>query len=589
MTPTAALPALFAVDPSASNAVVHQIIDALFDLQDGIALVSRDGEIREANDAFRTMGADDSLQTLEPWLDDLWSGRLRRVDVDVQIPMSGRERWSRVQAVLADCGDEPHAVVVIAPLHARAGSNDSEIIAQFLQMTTNWVWQCDRGARYTFASARIRDFLGYDRRELIGKTACDFMAPADAERAAAVLRDVLRTPRPFSHIELLCQHRDGHIVALDVSGVPVIDADGSFHGYRGVVHDVTEREVQKRALQRLAMAIDHAGDMVVITDREARVEYANPAFEWMTGYCAEDVIGEYPSLWRGGERPAEVSDDICMELRAGHPWSGHLVNKRLDGTLFHTDSTISPIFDAGGEITGYVGVHRDVTETMTLLGRLRGAAEMERFGRLVSGVAHEVRNPLNAIQAATATMELDCTDPETKPLFEIVRSQVQRLAQLMRDLLIIAKPVHENWLQPLRIGEVVVDALASWQRDPNIHVSLAVDFDGDVWLDSGRMHQVIVNLLDNAVQHSGPNPEISIAVRYDGAVCRIAVRDAGRGVSAGDLAHVFEPFFTTRHGGTGLGLSLVKSIVEQHGGSVTLRPNDPEPGCTAEVVLPVVK
>ena len=586
MTLTACIPAFLASDLQADNAV----IDALFDLPDGVALVDRDGLVRESNEAFLDVDAAEAVRTLAPWLEDLWSGRLRRLDLDVQIPMSGLARWSRVQAALADCGDEALIVVVIALHHARAASGESEIIAQFLQMTTDWVWQCDSGARYTYASARIRDFLGYDRRELIGKTACDFMAPADAQRAAAVLRDVLRNPRPFSHVELLCEHRDGSVVALDVSGMPIIDADGSFHGYRGVVHDVTEREAQKLALERLATAMDHAGDMVVITDRDGRVEYANPTFERMTGYCSEDVLGEYPSLWRAGDQSAKLYDEICMELRAGRRWSGHLINKRLSGALFHTDSTISPIFDGAGGITGYVGVHRDATETMTLLGRLRSAAEMERFGRLVSGVAHEVRNPLNAIQAATAALELDSgNDPDAQPLFQIVRSQVQRLAQLMRDLLVIAKPVHENWLQPLRIGEVVVDALASWHRDPHVRVSLAVDFDGQVWLDSGRMHQVIDNLLDNAVQHSGPEPEIAITVQGDGAVCRIAVRDAGRGVKANDLAHVFEPFFTTRPGGTGLGLSLVKSVVEQHGGSVALRPNEPGPGCTAEVVLPVAK
>jgi two-component system, cell cycle sensor histidine kinase and response regulator CckA len=570
------------------------IIRDLFELPAAaVVVVDRAGRIRDANDAFRAAHADDALAAVTPWLGDLWSGVLRRLDVEVEIPCGSHQRLCRVQAALADLGEECVAVVVFAKLCSWRAAGDP-MLAELIDLTTDWIWQCDAGARYTFASARIRDFLGYEPREVIGKTACDFMAPPDAPRAAAVLRTLLAEPRSFARVELLCRHRDGRNIALEVTGIPLIDADGVLHGYRGVVRDVSEREAQKRALDRLVAAIDHAGDVVMIADREARIEYVNPAFEHVTGYRSADVVGRRPSILKSGLQPAEFYEAMWGELGAGRQWSGHFINKRSDGTLYHADATISPIFGDAAEITGFVAVQRDVTETLALLDQLRSAGEMERFGKLVSGVAHEVRNPLNAIQAAAAALELDSgNDPEARPLFHIVRSQVDRLAQLMRDLLIIAKPVHQEWLQRWRARDVVAEAVAEWRiahpEAPPARVSLRLVRDGPVWVDASRMQQVIVNLLDNAAQHSDAEAKIVIVVEHERERCRIAVRDAGSGVTPANLDHVFEPFFTTRRGGTGLGLSLVKSIVEQHGGSVSLRSNEPSPGCTAEVVLPVPK
>ena len=469
-----------------------------------------------------------------------------------------------------------------------------DMLNEILMITTDWVWECDTRARYTYASGRVRDVLGYEPWEVIGKTACDLVPPAEAQRTRDLLLPLLSEPRPFANIDLVGRHREGRDVLLEVSGVPMFDDAGKVLGYRGVVRDVTERERNKRERQRLATAIEHAGDAVIITNRQGVIEYVNPAFESVTGYSKAEVIGANPRILKSGRQAESFYAEFWNDLLAGRTWKGHFVNARRDASLYDADVTVSPIFDGEGRIDGFVAVQRDVSEKLELMQQLRNAMEMERFGRLVSGVAHEVRNPLNAIQAAAAALELDFgDDPEARALFEIVHAQVGRLSQLMRDLLIIGKPMHANWLARRRIGELATDALQLWRASypemPVERVRLTVAANDEVMVDGGRFHQVIVNLLDNAAQHSLDDTEIVLAVEPadDGRACRVSVRDYGPGIDPKHMARVFEPFFSTRRGGTGLGLSLVKSITEQHGGRVTLRNSVPAPGCIVEVLLPV--
>lgn len=566
----------------------------------GITIADEAGQILDRNAAFLAMcGAcgPDGCTRLPGEIAAMRSQNGASIDREVDC---GNGVWRRVRAshVIAHEGEQPVIVTVIEDVSERKraekelrGSRDT--LAEFVSLTTDWVWECDAEARYTYASGRVRDVLGYEPHEVIGKTACDLTPPNEIERTKATLLKLLECPQSFSHLEVTGQHRDGHYVHLEVSGAPLLDANGRLAGYRGVVRDVTEREEARRERQRLAMAIEHAGDMVVITDRKGVIEYVNPAFEAVTGYGRDEARGRTPSIVRSGQQNAQFYDDLWRDLDEGRVWAGRFVNRRRDGRLYNADATISPIFDDHRAITGYVSVQRDVTETLALIERLRTASELERFGRLVGGVAHEVRNPLNAIQAAAAALELDFgDDPDARPLFEVVRAQVGRLAQLMRDLLVIGRPIGELALQPRSMRELVIESLELWAAaHPHAmaaRVKVSIDCNCDVRADALRLHQVILNVLDNAFEHSPADGEIAVGLERAARHCRLTVRDCGPGVKRENLERVFEPFFTTRRAGTGLGLTLVRSIVEQHGGTVRLTNNDPPPGCTVAILLPAL-
>lgn len=579
-----------------------EMLRAIFE-QSAIGIIVRDadGNLIEKNAAFDDTCdecSEDVQRRLRPQLERLMKGEIGEIDCEMRC-LAGR--WYRVRAsrVIVDRGEPAVSVTTIENITDRKRAEEQlrgsrDMLGEFVALTTDWVWECDTKARYTWASGRVRDVLGYEPEEVVGKTACDLAPPEEVARVRELLLPLVHAPRAFSMIELIGQHRDGHHVWLEVSGMPLFDDHGAFTGYRGVVRDVTEREANRRERHLLATAIRHAGDIVVITDRDGNIEYVNPAFEDASGYRRDEVLGKTPRILKSGHQPDDFYAELWSELTAGRNWLGSFINRRRDGQTYNVDATISPIFNDRHAITGYVAVERDVTHTLALIESLRSAIEMERFGRLVGAVAHEVRNPLNAIQAAAAALELDFGDhPDARPLFEIVRSQVGRLAQLMRDLLIIGRPISEAALQPHFISSIVTEAIDLWSAahpDVGAHrLKFRAECDCVIQADPLRLHQVILNLLDNALQHSRGESDIFVRLQQSGDSCSLTISDRGDGVKPENLAKIFEPFFTTRRSGTGLGLALAKSIVEQHGGTVKLANNAPLPGCTVTITIPIAE
>jgi signal transduction histidine kinase len=235
-------------------------------------------------------------------------------------------------------------------------------------------------------------------------------------------------------------------------------------------------------------------------------------------------------------------------------------------------------------------IERDVMEV-----RLLHAQKMEVIGNLAGGVAHEVRNPLNAIMIFTETLSRDlANNSKYKPLIFHIQSQVDRLSELMKDLLNLGKPIEYSNLRRESLSAICLASLDLWKHS-QISQSFSVQFlqpQGNfavyVTADSQRLQQVFINLLDNAAKHSPKGSEIRFLVkRPRGKFCTIRIIDHGSGIPDHLLPRIFEPFFSTERSGTGLGLSIVKHIVETHGGSVELFNNAPPPGCTVEIKLPI--
>jgi signal transduction histidine kinase len=237
---------------------------------------------------------------------------------------------------------------------------------------------------------------------------------------------------------------------------------------------------------------------------------------------------------------------------------------------------------------------RTEAERARLETSLRRAETMSAMGALVAGVAHEVRNPLFGVLSVLDAMEARLGEQkELQRYFPMLRDEAGRLTRLMQELMEYGKPPNRE-LTPGPVQEVLAAALRHNQPAASANgvrlVGRIPEALPPVRLDRDRLFRVFHNLLENAIQHSRPNDEVVLEIRILGndgerwIECLVA--DSGPGFSAGDLPHVFEPFFTRRRGGTGLGLSIVQQIAHEHGGDIVAA-NRLEGGALMTVRLPV--
>lgn len=227
--------------------------------------------------------------------------------------------------------------------------------------------------------------------------------------------------------------------------------------------------------------------------------------------------------------------------------------------------------------------------------KIRLFHRMKVIGEIASGVAHEVRNPLHALMSVTEALKLELTDnPDVEIYLFHIHEQVNRLSALMKDLLELGKPVEPSRLRRELLGELCYDGINLWKSSPagrECDVSLVLPPEQRhiyVHVDNQRIQQVFLNLFDNAAHHSPKGGDIRVIVKSPvGNAVKVCVVDRGSAVPEECMSRIFEPFFSSRRGGTGLGLNIIRNIMESHGGHLALRNNDPPPGCTAELVLPL--
>ena len=360
---------------------------------------------------------------------------------------------------------------------------------------------------------------------------------------------------------------------------------------------------------RLATVVEQASDAILITGTDGTIQYVNPAFERITGYHHDEVIGKNPRILKSGRNEPALYENLWDSITRGAVWSGHLTNKRKDGMLYEVEATISPVCDDNGQIVSYAAVTRDVTQEVNLEMRLRQAEKMEAVGQLASGVAHDFNNILTAILGSVGLLRTKLSkgsltpDLVTKSLDQIERVAHQG-ASLTRQLLAFNRRESVR-LEALNPNGVLADAERMLRRLIASNIVFDMRLAKDVYTvqaDAGQLKQILMNLVVNArdAMPSGGRlmittanvelDELYVASHADACIgphVLLTVRDTGCGMSSAVLERIYEPFFTTKPAGkgTGLGLATVYTIVRRLGGHITVI-SAPHEGTQFEVYLP---
>jgi two-component system cell cycle sensor histidine kinase/response regulator CckA len=464
------------------------------------------------------------------------------------------------------------------------------------------IFHVDPEGRITYMSPAIERMSHYRAEELLGRRFTSLLHPEDLPEMVGRFRGVLDgqiEPHEFRVVD-----KDGSVRFVRTHSRPLMEG-GRVVGVIGVMTDITDRRLAEAERERLLAAIEQAGEVVVITDADGAIEYVNPAFEKVTGYSREEVLGQNPRILKSGKQDLAFYQDLWGTISSGRTWSGRMVNRKKDGTFYTEDSTISPVLDGSGRIVNYVAVKRDVTEHLRLAAQFQQAQKMEAVGRLAGGVAHDFNNMLTAILGYVGlALSRVGGDVELREDLLEVRKAAERSADLVKRLLAFAR---RQVVRPvvLDLNDVVEDLLKMLRRLIGEEIDLVWEPGGGLWrvrVDPSQVDQILANLCVNAKDAISGAGRVVIEtgnVVFDEAYCRghegfvpgqyvmLAVSDDGCGMTKEVMEHLFEPFFTTKEvgKGTGLGLAAVYGIVKQNNGFVNVY-SELGKGTTVKVYLP---
>jgi PAS domain S-box-containing protein len=438
--------------------------------------------------------------------------------------------------------------------------------------------------------------LGYaSREELLRADVSPHLYPApeirDKFMRALNERGVLR------NYEETLRRKDGTLLHTLQNITAVRDARGRIAQIRGLMLDVTEQKTFQSQLQRERdfnqKILNTTQSMILVLDTAGLISYANRRC-YESGYQETELIGHRLVDWV--ESTHREDFDAALETTA----NGHQVEnlelrvRRSDGSMGHFSISLSPMRDEQNTVNSVVVVMTDITDAALLQAKLAHSEKMATIGRLVSGVAHEVNNPLAAILGFTDLLLENPEVPEpAREDLKIILHETQRTKDIVQDLLSFARqrPVQRELVQ---VNTVLRQTIKLRSYDFASHgVEVLEEFE-DVLApalgDSQQLQQVFLNILNNAydaVQEAGQRGRIKIHTRRHSEMIEVAISDNGAGIV--DPQRIFDPFYTTKQvgKGTGLGLSICYGIVRAHGGEIQCWSNEEGPGSTFVVRLPV--
>ena len=366
-----------------------------------------------------------------------------------------------------------------------------------------------------------------------------------------------------------------------------------------MLKDITDRREAERRYRRERdfnrNILNNTQSMILVLDTAGLVSYANRrCFEW--GYRQEDLLGRpLVELVPPARRPI-FAEALERALQGAALDSFETPLVRGNGSTGQFTISLSPMRDEQGAINSVVVAMADITDAAEIQAKLMHTEKMAALGQLVSGVAHEVNNPLAAIVGfADLLLENPAIPEDAKGELRVILQEAQRTRVIVQDLLSFARHVPAQ-REPVRINTLVQQVLKLRAYDSsNRGIEITENYQEDLPLligDPHQLQQVFLNILNNAydaideVRRSG---RIEIATSARDRYVEIAFRDNGPGISHPD--RIFDPFFTTKEvgKGTGLGLSICYGIVRAHQGEIVAQNQVDGVGCTFKVRLPVAE
>jgi PAS domain S-box-containing protein len=472
-----------------------------------------------------------------------------------------------------------------------------------------------------YANEAATALLGFSKEGFIGKTYTSLFA--NKNMANSWIKHVLIKESLHSfETELLSKSGSSISVLLTTS---LIKDNNDIAGAVCIASDIREMKKSAEELNTLHTAVEQSPSSVAIIGKDGRIAYSNPKFSEVTGYSHDELIGKNLDLLRSEAHGDRFFDELWKTVNSGMEWHGIIQNRHKDSRLFWASESLSPIKDAKGNIISYIAIFEDITEQMDAQQKIKESYEKLKEldvmkSSFTSMVSHELRTPITSIQGFLAFLLAGVAGkitPQQKEYLEIIKNNSDRLLRLINDLLDTAKMESGTFTISKKYIDInaLVSACTKDLRSLLIKKSMGIFINGMgekiyIKADEYRISQSLINLLNNAIKFSPYNSTITITLKQvqdarelipahafrgqlgEGPYVLISVSDQGAGIDPDKLRKVFERYYqaeninTRTAQGTGLGLNIVKNIIELHGGAVWAESGGRGAGATFVMLLP---
>ncbi len=549
------------------------------------ALLGQSGTLRGSDYRGVTV-----LAAYEP-ITELHLGLVAKIDLaEIRSPFVNAALITAAAGLLVVGGGALLMVTLNNPLLKKVEDSETHL-KTILNTSHEGFWFIDNETTTLDVNPSLCTMLGLPREQIVGRSVLDFV---DADSLGAGMAHIRsRSTSEGTPFEVALRRPHGPPLPCLFSATPYLDPQGQMIGAFAMVTDISERKKAEAQFQKLHRAIEHSSSMVFITDTAGRIEYVNPSFERITGYPAEEAIGQNPRILKSGTHPPETYRDLWNTISDGHEWHGEFYNRRKNGEHYWAFSSISPIRNPKGRVTHYVAVAEDITDRKhaeQALGEAREAAEQANRAKsaFLANMSHELRTPMNAIIGYSEMLMEEAEDLEQDdfiPDLKKIHAAGKHLLALINDVLDLSKieaGKMELFLETFEVTPMMEDVAATVdslvrKNHNTLKLECAADL-GAITADLTKVRQTLFNLLSNACKFT-ERGTITMAARRetgpDGQRLSFQVSDTGIGIAADKISRLFEEFTqadastTRKYGGTGLGLAITKRFCEMMGGSIT--------------------
>ena len=457
------------------------------------------------------------------------------------------------------------------------------------------IYTLDKRGSFTSANAATCRLTGQTRETLLGRSIVPFLDPEETTEVRRRFTQALAGDS--RHYECHLVTGDGARRLMSVTNTPIRQGTDVV-GVLGIARDVTAERERAAALDRsearYTRLVESASDAIFTVDEECRFTSVNRALEISTGLARASLLGshftrivdplDHEAMW-----------GLFVRAMHGERQRGDLRYRDASGATRSASIISTPILESG-RVIGALGVVRDTSEERFLTEQLMQQEKLAAVGQLVSGVAHELNNPLAGVMAfSQLLLESEDIPDDTRASLETINQECRRAAKIVSNLLTFARQ-HAPERSITDLNKVVHDTLELRRHVMRVHeIELEVTLEEPLpltWADPFQLQQVVLNLLGNA-EHAldgwAGERRVRVATARHGDLLAVTVSDTGAGIAADRIARIFNPFYTTKAvgQGTGLGLSISDGIVREHGGHIRVE-SAPGKGATFTIELPLV-